>query len=159
MPVALDLTDPALAAAVHALGRRAYAAEAQLIGSDAIPPLHESLAEMCARELRWLGTFSADGALAGFLAWQRLPDGDLDLDRLCVDPPCFRQGHATRLLTAVLRDGPAAQVGTAEANLPAIRLYERFGFQRVGMSEPPGGPRLVHFRRAGLSRVMALDPR
>lgn len=38
----IDITDPAIAAVVVRLQRAAYRAEAELIGSDRIPPLSES---------------------------------------------------------------------------------------------------------------------
>ena len=38
----IDICDPAVAAAALALQRRSYMVEAQLIGSDMIPPLKET---------------------------------------------------------------------------------------------------------------------
>lgn len=144
----LDLADDALASAAHQLAHRAYSAEAALIGCNAIPPLHESLPEMRSRPLRWVGFFAEDGSLAAFLAWQALPDGTIEIDRLCVDPAWFRRGLASRLLEEILRLGQATLVSTAERNLPATRLYERWGFLRTGSSRPPGGPVIATFRRA-----------
>lgn len=60
----LDLTDVATATAVHLTGRRSYAVESALIGFDGIPALLESLEEMQARPLRWLGMTTRDGRLA-----------------------------------------------------------------------------------------------
>lgn len=90
---ALDLTDDATAAAVHRIGRAAYTVEAGLIGFDGIPALGESLAEMRGRALHWLGAFSGDGTLDGFLAWEE-EAAVVSIDRLCVDPGRFRRGSA-----------------------------------------------------------------
>ena len=51
----LDLRDDGLAETVLDLQRAAYRIEADLIGSDAIPPLHETLAELTEAPLQWLG--------------------------------------------------------------------------------------------------------
>ncbi|CAB4602912.1 MAG: hypothetical protein F2534_22915 [Actinobacteria bacterium] len=50
----LDLSDPAIAAQVLAIQRAAYAQEAELVGYDAIPPLHETLDELRSQPLEWL---------------------------------------------------------------------------------------------------------
>jgi hypothetical protein len=81
---ALDLADPALAGETLALQRRAYRVEADLIGDDRIPPLHETLDELQRCGETVLGVF-VGGRLAGFVSWKR--DGHLlDLHRLAVDP-------------------------------------------------------------------------
>ncbi len=48
-----------------------------------------------------------------------------------VDPEHFRKGVASSLLDHVLtkRDWTKAVVETGADNLPAIRLYEKFGFK------------------------------
>ncbi|CAL9480988.1 hypothetical protein SUDANB95_03017 [Actinosynnema sp. ALI-1.44] len=145
--VELDLTDDATARAVHRIGLRAYAVEAALIGSDAIPALHETLADVRALPLRWLGAH-VDGVLAGFVAWTR-QDGVVDVDRLCVDPASFRRGLARRLVGAVLDPGDPVTVSTGADNAPAVALYEGMGFARVGTVEPEPGLRLALFRHPG----------
>ncbi|MEU3064383.1 GNAT family N-acetyltransferase [Streptomyces subrutilus] len=152
----LDLADAATAAAVHRIGRAAYGVEAELIGFDGIPALRESLAELRARPLHWLGAMSAEGALAGFLAWAREPDGPVRggpvrVDRLCVDPARFRRGVASLLLehalAGVFADRPVV-VATGAANAPALRLYERLGFVRGADFSPVPGLRMASFSRA-----------
>ncbi|MBB5953507.1 ribosomal protein S18 acetylase RimI-like enzyme [Saccharothrix tamanrassetensis] len=145
--IGLDLSDGAVARAVHRVGLRSYAVEAELIGSRAIPALHETVDGMCARPLRWLGTH-VDGTLAGFVAWARV-DGVLDVARLCVDPGFFRRGLARRLVRAVLAEGGPAVVATGAANAPAIALYEGLGFRRVGTFEPEPGLPVAEFSRPG----------
>jgi ribosomal protein S18 acetylase RimI-like enzyme len=140
----LDLTDDVVAANVHKLGRRAYAVEAELIGSTAIPALHETMDEMRAESLRWFGAWT-DECLAGFAAWNRGPHGLLDIERLCVDPDFFRRGIASRLLRRVLAEGGNATVSTGAANIPAIGLYERFGFTRTATHSPEPGVTLAVF--------------
>ncbi|MFG2991898.1 GNAT family N-acetyltransferase [Streptomyces sp. NPDC048257] len=151
MPIRpLDLTDDAIADAVYRIGRAAYAVEAQLIGFDGIPALGESLTEMRARPLHWLGAFSGDGSLDGFLAWEVEGEG-ICIDRLCVDPGRFRRGVASLLLRHVLAElfpGRPVEVTTGAANAPAVTLYERLGFARGPDFSPAPGLTMASFARA-----------
>ncbi|MCX5307075.1 MULTISPECIES: N-acetyltransferase [Streptomyces] len=150
----LDLSDDAVAAAVHRIGRSAYAVEAELIGFDGIPALGESLSEMRQTDLRWVGASSGNGALAGFLAWAPAPDGAVSIDRLCVDPARFRRGVASLLLrhalTELFPDRPV-EVTTGAANAPAVTLYRRMGFTRGPDFSPVPGLTMASFRRAAES--------
>ncbi|MFJ9549588.1 GNAT family N-acetyltransferase [Streptomyces erythrochromogenes] len=150
----LDLADEATAAAVHRIGRAAYAVEAELIGFDAIPALRESLAEMRAQDLRWIGAVSDDGQLAGFLAWEEEPNGGtgtgIGIDRLCVAPAFFRRGIASLLLRHALAElfpGRPVEVTTGAANTPAVRLYEAHGFTRGADFSPAPGLVMASFSR------------
>ncbi|KOU21925.1 hypothetical protein ADK52_22780 [Streptomyces sp. WM6372] len=139
-----------MAVAVQAVGRRAYAVEADLIGFSEIPALRETLQELRAEPLRWAGALTDDGQLAAFVAWQHLaPGDDIDVHRMCVDPAWFRQGLASELVAHLLTEWmPSGDVlvSTGADNLPAVALYERLGFSRVGTSEPAPGLRMAEFR-------------
>ncbi|GGS27708.1 GNAT family N-acetyltransferase [Actinokineospora fastidiosa] len=138
----LDLTDDTTARTAHEVVRAAYRVEADLIGSDAIPALRETLAELRALPLRWLGV----GAPDAIIAWT-VEDEVVDIDRLCVHPDHFRRGLATTLLTALLaRTSGPVTVSTVAANTPAITLYERHGFTRTGQFQPEPGLTVVTFR-------------
>ncbi|MEU4803833.1 GNAT family N-acetyltransferase [Actinosynnema sp. NPDC023587] len=145
--IGLDLSDDDVARAVHRIGLRAYAVEAALIGSTAIPALSETWEEMRARPLRWLGAH-ADGVLAGFAAWSRV-GGVLDIARLCVDPDFARRGLGRALVSAVLAEGGPAVVATGAANAPAIALYEAVGFRPAGTVEVVPGLVIAEFTRPG----------
>ena len=90
----LDLADGAVAQSVLELQRESYAVEAGLIGDDRIPQLTETLDELRAAGLEWLGARDADG-LTGAVAWKVLDDGTVDIHRLVVAPRAFRRGVAT----------------------------------------------------------------
>lgn len=144
-------SDRAVADRVLAIQRAAYRVEADLVGYDTIPPLTESLAELRARPLIFLGA-RCDEVLAGVLGYARGGD-TVDIDRLAVDPAFFRRGLAGRLLRELFvreRDAGRFLVSTGLGNDPAVRLYERFGFEVVGADEPVPGARVVRLeRRAG----------
>jgi hypothetical protein len=55
MIVPLDLADDETAKAVHRIATQSYTVEAELIGSTAIPGLHESVEDVRGLPLRWLG--------------------------------------------------------------------------------------------------------
>ncbi|MEW2439643.1 GNAT family N-acetyltransferase [Streptomyces caniferus] len=147
----LDLSDATVAATVHAVGLRAYAVEAELIGFDGIPALSESLQDMTARPLRWLGAVSGDGTVAAFVAWQTDTGRRLThIDRVCVDPAWFRRGLASCLLDHLLTkvvDSGRVRVSTGAANQPAVKLYERLGFRRAADFSPVPGLRMAQFVR------------
>ncbi len=119
-----------------AVQKAAYAVEAELIGDDRIPPLHESLAELRARDLLWLAAFDGDAAPAGAIAWAESSD-ELDIDRLVVAPSMARRGIGRALVEAVLAraGGRRVVVSTGRDNVPARRLYEGLGFTLLGETE------------------------
>lgn len=128
-PVRLDLADAAIARAILDLQREAYAVEAALIGDDRIPMLTETLEELRAAGLEWLGVNDAAG-LAGAISWKELADGAIDIHRLVVAPRAFRRGVATALLDTLDSAYPGRRVlvSTGRANAPAVALYRRRGF-------------------------------
>jgi GNAT superfamily N-acetyltransferase len=144
----LDLSDQAIAEALLALQRRAYAVEAELVGSDAIPPLHETLAELQECGETFLGAL-VEGGLAGAISW-RLEDGTLDIHRLVVDPRRSRQGIGSVLVRAAIAaepDAVRAIVQTGAENAPACALYLREGFQHIDDIGVGRGLRVSRFRK------------
>lgn len=145
----LDLSDATVASNVHAVGLRAYAVEAELIGFDGIPALSESLQDMMAQPLRWLGVVTGEGKVAAFVAWQTGTGQHVThVDRVCVDPVWFRRGLASCLLDHLLTkviDSGEVRVSTGADNQPAVKLYERLGFRRTVDFEPVPGLRMAQF--------------
>jgi GNAT superfamily N-acetyltransferase len=160
--------DEAVARALLRIQRAAYAVEAALIGDDRIPVLHESLDDLRAAPLHWLGAVvdgdeppvvpaaavpgrpHGAGRLVGALAWT----GDattVDIDRLVVDPVAHRRGIGRALVDAVLtRAGDrTVLVATGRANRPARALYESFGFAALGDAEPVPGLWITRDARPG----------
>jgi ribosomal protein S18 acetylase RimI-like enzyme len=129
----LDLSDDDTLRGLWELQRAAYAVEAELIGFDGIPPLHESLEDLRACGESFLGTPDLTGAVS----WERLEDGTLDICRLVVHPRAHRTGVASALLDALDRLEPADRtlVSTGTANLPALALYRRRGFVPTGLRD------------------------
>ncbi|MEU2869529.1 GNAT family N-acetyltransferase [Streptomyces olivoreticuli] len=143
---ALDMADEDTAVTTHRIGHRAYAVEAELISFDGIPALRETLEEMRAQPLNWLGAVH-ENTLAAFIAWREDTD-PVEIDRLCVDPEFFRRGLAARLLTHLLNEIVPDRdivVTTGAANHPAITLYKRLGFTRGEDFQPTPGLVMARF--------------
>lgn len=127
--------DASLARALLMVQHEAYATEAELIGDDRIPPLHEDLDALGSAPLMWVVALD-DGALLGAVAWTEEPSA-VDVDRLVVARAARRRGVGTRLVGEVLHHSGlrSTTVSTGCANVPARRLYERLGFTNVGDRE------------------------
>jgi ribosomal protein S18 acetylase RimI-like enzyme len=149
-PVVLDLAEDVIARSVLALQREAYAVEAELIASDGIPQLTETLDELRAAGLDWLGTFD-EGELTGAVSWKVLDDGTIDIHRLVVAPRAFRRGIATALLDALNGHFPGRHtlVSTGRDNEPARHLYRRRGFTVVREREVIPGLWVTDLERRG----------
>jgi ribosomal protein S18 acetylase RimI-like enzyme len=124
-----------------------YAIEAQLIGYPQLPPAHETLATFqgCGEEI-WL--CEEDGELLGAVGLEGDKE-ELLIARLFVAPSAFGRGVGTALVQKALDEshGRRVRVGTAALNAPALALYERLGFERVGESEPAPGVHYVELVR------------
>lgn len=142
-----DHRDEANGTPLLELQHAAYAVEAALVGSDAIPPLHETLAELRTADETFLGAW-VDGVLGGAISW-RVEEGVLDIHRLVVSPALHRRGVGRALVREALgrHPGLAAVVQTGAANAPARALYEAEGFTVVGELEPVPGLRVARLRR------------
>lgn len=139
----LDLSDDAVLRELWTVQRLAYAVEAELIGFDGIPPLHESLDELRGCDETFLGLYDEEG-LAGAVSY-RLDGSTVDICRLVVHPRAHRRGIASKLLDAV-PDGPQT-VSTGTKNEPALALYRKRGFVETGMREVAPGVTITDLSR------------
>ena len=151
---ALDHRDPAVADALAAIQRRAYAAEAALIGDDRIPPLHESADDVAAGDLEWKG-IRRDGRLVAAIAVTG-QGRDCDIERLVVDPDHARQGLG-RLLVAAMLHHSMVTVATAAANGPARALYESLGFTLDAERDVLPGLTIVEYRHTNRANGTSFD--
>ncbi|MFC4913956.1 GNAT family N-acetyltransferase [Actinomadura gamaensis] len=129
----LDLADPAVLRTVWEIQRAAYAVEAELIGFDGIPGLHESMAELRRCGEHFLGGEDESG-IAGAVSWNVLDVGVIEICRLVVHPRAHRLGLASALLDALDAQMKPRRtiVSTGTGNGPALALYQRRGFVPVG---------------------------
>ncbi len=142
----LDLTDSRVASQVLSLQRSAYRVEAELIGFDQIPPLHESLEDLLAARLVWFGVVKDREVVAAIAFTQH--GAHIDIDRLVVAPAFARRGYGRALVSALGAEATIT-VSTGAKNLPANRLYVAQGFLSTGKSSPAAGLQATHFVRRG----------
>jgi GNAT superfamily N-acetyltransferase/SAM-dependent methyltransferase len=141
----LDLAVDGVAADVLALQHAAYRVEAELIGDDRIPPLHETLDELvAATDLQWRG-IRIDERIVAAMAVTGV-GRQCDIDRLIVDPAYARRGLGRSLVEAVLHHS-VVTVSTGALNVPARALYESLGFRVVRDLEVLPGLSITEFER------------
>ncbi len=131
--------DPYYARILLDLQKVAYAVEAQLLGDDRLPPLHETLVGIASWRGNWVVAW--DGVqLLGAVAWDDRGDG-LEIDRLMVAPSSHRHGVGSALLQQVIDGADRRPIHTATGrdNPPASNVYKKHGFQVVGNEEVPPG--------------------
>lgn len=139
--------DERLARVLLSVQQAAYTVEASIIGDDRIPPLRETLDELRATPLRWLGAFD-DRRLIGAIA--RSEDhSEVDIHRLVVDPAAHRRGAGRALVSEViaLAGRRRTVVSTGRANLPARALYEGLGFVLVDEEQVIPGMWITRYAR------------
>jgi ribosomal protein S18 acetylase RimI-like enzyme len=123
----------------------AYRVEAELIGSSAIPALHDTLSSLAAARLDRYGVRDGSGLLGA--VGVTVQAGVVDIDRLVVAPRAFRRGIGTALVRHVLSLATGdVTVSTGRANAPARALYERCGFVVQGHVEVESGLWVTEYR-------------
>lgn len=138
--------DPHFAAKLLNLQREAYALEAELIGDDRIPPLHEDHEALAAPRWQWCTAWEGVDLL-GAASWHEHED-HIDIDKVMVSPSAHRRGIASQLLAHVREDahGRDLVVSTGRDNAPAVKLYIKHGFKPVEDEEVPPGIWITRFR-------------
>lgn len=147
-PRRLDLSHEETVRQIWELQRVAYAVEAELIGYNGIPPLHESLSELRACGESFLG-MDGEADLVGAVSWIRPDNGTLEICRLVVHPRAHRTGIASSLLNALDALEPAERtvVSTGTTNIPALALYRNRGFVATGKQQIAPGTTVTRLAR------------
>jgi GNAT superfamily N-acetyltransferase len=130
--VVLDQTQPSVSAKVVLVQRAAYRVEADLIGFDTIPPLHETAEDVSKLDLTMLGVLEGRDLVA--IAGYRRRGDEVDIDRLAVHPSHFRHGIASLLLEEIHhreREARRFTVSTGARNFPATELYAKLGYRQL----------------------------
>ncbi|WP_430788951.1 GNAT family N-acetyltransferase [Virgibacillus flavescens] len=125
----LNTSNKSVAAEVLEIQILAYKVEADLIGFDGIPQLNDKLESIIESKETFIGYYYKE-ELAGFISFV-LEGSELTICRLVVNPNYFRKGIGYKLVDDVLTKFPCVNritVSTGSKNLPAVTLYERFGF-------------------------------
>ncbi|HSS49436.1 MAG TPA: GNAT family N-acetyltransferase [Thermoanaerobaculia bacterium] len=127
---ALNHRERPTAESIRAIQLAAYSQEAKLLGVADFPPLRRSVDDLQASFEQFFGAYLGK-ALIGVVAIESTDTPDqLCISSLVVAPAAQRSGVGTALLRELLRRFPTQTfvVSTGVANVPALALYERFGF-------------------------------
>ncbi|WLR57741.1 GNAT family N-acetyltransferase [Mesobacillus subterraneus] len=132
------------------LQRKSYRIEADLIGTDVIPPLKETFEQLQGCGETFIGCY-IDGKLAGAVSY--INEGKLlDIYRMMVHPEFFRRGIAQKLITQLEQMGYSEMiVSTGAGNTPAVKLYEKLGFERQDDSVVGNGLVIANFKKRQVS--------
>lgn len=154
--LAVDLRSPGVAEAIHRVQMAAYAQEAELLGAGDFPPLRRSVADLRdSREAVFVAMVGEE--VVGAIGIE--PDGDgYTIASLVVAPAYQRRGVGKALVGEILRRFGAGSltVQTGAANLPALSLYSRSGFEEVRRWQiEPESLELVALRRRPGNAEMA----
>ncbi|WP_419881684.1 GNAT family N-acetyltransferase [Peribacillus sp. B-H-3] len=139
MIVKLDNKNSVMAEKILNVQLPAYQIEAKIIGFEGIPQLKDTVRDITECRETFVGYTSGD-ELLGFISYT-VEDGAIDICRLVVDPAHFRKGIARELLEHVLEiaGNNKVIVSTGKKNVPALNLYQSFGFEKVKDAEVAPG--------------------
>lgn len=145
----VNLQDIMECAEVLNLQRKSYKIEAELIGTDEIPPLNETFQQLQDCGETFIGCY-IEGRLAGAISF-KIEGEVIDIHRMMVHPDFFRRGIAQKLIFHVEQIGYTQMiVSTGAANTPAVKLYEKLGFERHHDSVVGDGLVIAHFNKEKL---------
>jgi ribosomal protein S18 acetylase RimI-like enzyme len=144
----LDVTNVTVAQRILDIQQLAYLQESILIDYPNLPPLKETLLDIQTSGESFLGYYEQN-ALAGVLSYS-LEQKTLTIQRLVVHPTCTRRGIGRALLQELIhqhRHIKTFTVSTAEKNIPAVKLYEKHGFEITQRHTTPDGLALVRLKK------------
>ena len=132
-----------IASHIYAVFQASYKIEAALIGTDNFPPLSRTPQDIANSNTLFYGFYEGD-SLAGVIEIT-YQNNLLEIDSLTVAPEHFRKGIAGKLMEYVLNafDFTKVIVETAVVNAPAIRLYQKHGFNEFKRFTPSHGIKKV----------------
>lgn len=128
MLIHLDQSDRVTAKAIHELQRISYQVEAELIEYKDLPPLKESITDIQRSNEVFYG-WKVGEELVGAISYEET-ENTLIICRLIVHPANFQLGIASHLISSLLeKRSKPIHVCTAAKNTPAVRLYQKWGFE------------------------------
>lgn len=108
-----------------------YTVEAEIIGTNEIPPLRDTVETLQECEEVFFGYYE-DEDLCGAISL-KIENNVLDIHRLIVHPIHFRKRIAQKLLNFVTNkyEVKKIKVATGSKNTPAVSFYIKNGFENI----------------------------
>lgn len=143
----LNNKDAIIAKKIREVFQVSYVIEAKLLNAKIFPPLNRTLDDFTKSETQFYGYWKNE-ALAAVIEIRYNQNSTL-IQSLVVDPIFFRQGIAGKLINFVFENynSKIFNVETGLANLPAIKLYERYGFVEIKQYDTDIGIRKIRFEK------------
>lgn len=129
----IDISNRKNAADVLNIQIPSYKVEAEIIGSYEIPPLKDTVHTLQHCGETFFGYYENE-ILCGVISIKVDDDDDeVDIHRLIVHPNHFRKGIAQLLLNFIETkfEVETIKVATGSKNTPAVRFYQKNGFQNI----------------------------
>ena len=106
-----------------------YAVEAKILGVKHFPPLQRTIDQYTSTDTVFYGCLQNEQLLG--VIEIRQTEESLHIQSLVVDPDHFRKGIGARLIEYIFSNHYSDKytVETGKANTPAIRLYQKQGFE------------------------------
>lgn len=135
---------------IYALFQASYLVEAKLLEVDDFPPLKRTVHDIMHSETEFYAFWKAN-EIAALIEIKQEPDFT-DIHSLVVHPNYFRQSLGSQLVSFILNsiDSTTFIVETGLKNTPAVKLYEKLGFEEVEQWDLPIGIQKVKFRKTRL---------
>mgnify|MGYP002655977369 CR=1 FL=1 len=133
----------------------AYQREANQIGYQELPPLKETVKDIMETDEVFIG-FEKEGHLLGIASYE-MHEERIVLSRLAVHPHHVHQGIGTELMQSIIEHHQPIELTTAEANIPAIQLYEKLGFKRTARLQVENNLILIKMDRSMLRKVEVVE--
>ena len=143
----LDNKDKDIAKKIRSVFQVSYPIEAKLLNAINFPPLNRTIDDFINSDTQFYGYWK-DEALAAVMEISTNHNSTL-IQSLVVDPKYFRQGIAGKLINFVFENYKTKvfNVETGLANLPAIKLYKRYGFEEIKQYDTEIGIRKIRFEK------------
>ena len=132
---------------IYRLFQALYIVEAELLNIDNFPPLKRTVDDLLISDTEFYA-FWKNNEMAALVEIKN-DNAYTDIQSLVVHPKYFRQGLGIQLISFILNslDSEIFTVETGLENKPAIRLYEKLGFQKIEQWETTSGVRIVKFQK------------
>jgi ribosomal protein S18 acetylase RimI-like enzyme len=116
---------------IHQLSQSAYQIEAELLGVTDFPPLNRTVYDISNSSSQFFGCIK-NNQLVAAIEIETTSNHHINIACLVVSPDCFRRGLGKQLVLWTLEHihRKVTTVSIASTNVPAIRLYEKLGFQK-----------------------------
>jgi ribosomal protein S18 acetylase RimI-like enzyme len=143
----LDNKDKDIAKKIRSVFQVSYPIEAKLLNAINFPPLNRTIDDFINSDTQFY-SYWKDEALAAVMEISTNHNSTL-IQSLVVDPKYFRQGIAGKLINFVFENYKTKvfNVETGLANLPAIKLYKRYGFKEIKQYDTEIGIRKIRFEK------------